>query len=60
MLSIVLDSISEDIQQYNDANKPLNDAKVLASPQEIRDLTVEMPFILPHLIVLDLSPEIQL
>ena len=57
MLSMVTTSIFDDIHRYNQANKPLNDAKALAAPQEIRDENAETPFILPHFLILSHSPD---
>ena len=58
-LSLVLNSVTGDIKRYNDLNKPLNDAKTLASPQTIRDITANSPFVIPHLMILNHAPNIE-
>ena len=60
MLLMALESVGGDIKRYNDVNKPLNDAKTLAAPQEIRDGTSNPPLAFPHLTIINHSPEIQL
>ena len=60
MLLMALESVTDDIKRYNDANKPLNEAKALASPQEIRDDSMGMPIVFPHLFIIKGAPEIQI
>ena len=60
LLSISLKFVEDDMKMYNDANKPLDDAKTLAAPQEIRDDDSNASYILPNLLILKHSPDIEM